>query len=68
MRQREPAVMVQVHGDDSFLRLIKAAGVPATSRTLPVDLPHPDLDARYRIAAAWTPVPLTRVTVAISAV
>jgi len=47
----EPAVMVQVHGDDSFLRFIKAVGVPATSRTRPDDLPPHDFDAMYKIAA-----------------
>ncbi len=31
----EPAVMLQIHTDDSFLRFIKAVGQPATSRTLP---------------------------------
>jgi quercetin dioxygenase-like cupin family protein len=30
-----PARMLLVHGDDSFLRLIRALGVPARSRTLP---------------------------------
>jgi mannose-6-phosphate isomerase-like protein (cupin superfamily) len=31
----EPAVMLQVHADDSFLRFIRAVGQPAASRTLP---------------------------------
>src|ERR1022692_3092986 len=31
----QPARMLQVHQDDSFLRFIRAVGVPATARTVP---------------------------------
>jgi mannose-6-phosphate isomerase-like protein (cupin superfamily) len=34
----EPAVMLQVHADDSFLRFIREAGQPAPGRTLPPGL------------------------------
>jgi len=47
----EPAVMLQVHTDDSFLRFIRAAGRPAVSRTLPPAGPPADLDSAFRIAA-----------------
>ena len=47
----EPAVMLQVHTDDSFLRFIRAAGRPATSRTLPPAGPPADLDGAFRAAA-----------------
>lgn len=33
-----PARMLLVHGDDSFLRLVRSLGVPARSRTLPPGL------------------------------
>jgi mannose-6-phosphate isomerase-like protein (cupin superfamily) len=46
----EPAVMLQVHEDDSFLRFIRAAGRPAASRTLPPAGPPADLDSAFRIA------------------
>lgn len=32
----QPARMLQVHEDDSFLRFIRAVGLPATTRSLPV--------------------------------
>jgi len=47
----EPAVMLQVHADDSFLRFIRAAGRPAASRTLPPAGSVTDLDSAFRIAA-----------------
>jgi len=47
----EPAVMLQVHTDDSFLTFIKAAGRPATSRTLPDDQAVTDLDVAFKVAA-----------------
>jgi hypothetical protein len=47
----EPAVMLQVHADDSFLRFIKAVGQPATSRTLPAGRPDADLDTAFQVAA-----------------
>ena len=46
----EPAVMLQVHADDSFLRFIRAAGL-AASRTWPPAGPAADLDSAFRIAA-----------------
>jgi mannose-6-phosphate isomerase-like protein (cupin superfamily) len=47
----EPAVMLQVHSDDSFLRFIQAVGRPATSRGLPPgDMPM-DMDAAFQAAA-----------------
>ena len=33
-----PARMLLIHGDDSFLRLVRSLGVPAPSRTLPSGL------------------------------
>lgn len=49
---REPARMLQVHQDDSFLRFIRAAGKPAASRSLPgrtqLGIPFDDMP---RIAA-----------------
>jgi hypothetical protein len=47
----KPAVMLQVHADDSFLRFIRAAGEPTASRTLPPAGPVADLDSTFRIAA-----------------
>jgi mannose-6-phosphate isomerase-like protein (cupin superfamily) len=47
----EPAVMLQVHADDSFLRFIEAVGQPAASRTLPAGLPGTDLDTAFQAAA-----------------
>ena len=46
----EPAVMLQVHADDSFLRFIRAAGRPAAVRTLPPAEPPTDLDAAFEAA------------------
>jgi hypothetical protein len=34
--------MLLIHGDDSFLRLVQALGVPASTRTLPRDMPPVD--------------------------
>jgi mannose-6-phosphate isomerase-like protein (cupin superfamily) len=47
----EPAVMLQVHADDSFLRFIREAGRPAAARTLPPAGPPADLDAAFHAAA-----------------
>jgi mannose-6-phosphate isomerase-like protein (cupin superfamily) len=48
----EPAVMLQVHSDDSFLRFIRAAGQPAPSRSLPPGLVlATDMDAALEVAA-----------------
>jgi len=47
----EPAVMLQVHADDSFLRFIREAGRPAAARTLPPAGPSADLDAAFQAAA-----------------
>ena len=49
----EPAVMLQVHTDDSFLRFVKTVGQPATSRTLPAGPPDAemDMDTAFRVAA-----------------
>ena len=48
----QPAVMLQVHADDSFLRFIRTVGQPALSRTLPPDgLPASDMDAAFEAAA-----------------
>jgi mannose-6-phosphate isomerase-like protein (cupin superfamily) len=47
----EPAVMLQVHTDDSFLRFVRAVGRPAHSRTLPSSLPEGDMDAALQVAA-----------------
>jgi len=48
----EPAVMLQVHADDSFLRFIRAVGRPAPSRTLPPGLIlATDMDAAIEVAA-----------------
>ena len=47
-----PAVMLQVHSDDSFLRFIRAVGQPAASRTLPSGLVlTTDMDAAVEVAA-----------------
>ncbi len=46
----EPAVMLQVHTDDSFLRFVRAIGRPASSRTLPPAGPS-NLDAAFEVAA-----------------
>jgi hypothetical protein len=35
---RQPARMLLVHADDSFLRLVRSLGIPAPSRTLPSDM------------------------------
>jgi mannose-6-phosphate isomerase-like protein (cupin superfamily) len=48
----EPAVMLQVHADDSFLRFIRAVGKPAPNRTLPPGLVlATDMDAAIEAAA-----------------
>jgi mannose-6-phosphate isomerase-like protein (cupin superfamily) len=48
----KPAVMLQVHADDSFLRFIREAGQPAPSRTLPPGLVlATDMDAAIETAA-----------------
>lgn len=47
----EPALMLQVHADDSFLRFIKAVGTPAPTRTLPSGELEMDFDAVYAVAA-----------------
>ena len=48
----EPAVMLQVHADDSFLRFIRAVGRPAPSRTLPPGLVlATDMDGAIEVAA-----------------
>ncbi len=47
----KPAVMLQTHANDDFLRFIHQAGVPATSRIQPPDQPL-DFDALYQVAAA----------------
>jgi mannose-6-phosphate isomerase-like protein (cupin superfamily) len=47
----EPAVMLQVHADDSFARFIREAGRPAASRTLPPGGQPADLDAAFEVAA-----------------
>jgi len=48
----EPAVMLQVHADDSFLRFIRAVGKPAPSRNLPPGLIlATDMDAAIEAAA-----------------
>ena len=48
----EPAVMLQVHADDSFLRFVQAVGQPAPSRTLPPSgMPAGDMEAALEVAA-----------------
>ena len=48
----EPAVMLQVHADDSFLRFVRAVGRPAPSRTLPPGIfPAGDMDTALEVAA-----------------
>jgi mannose-6-phosphate isomerase-like protein (cupin superfamily) len=48
----EPAVMLQVHSDDSFLRFIRAVGQPAPARTLPPGLILAmDMEAALTVAA-----------------
>jgi len=47
----EPAVMLQVHADDSFLRFVQAVGQPAPSRTVPAAPATTDLEAAFRVAA-----------------
>ena len=47
----QPAVMLQVHTDDSFLRFVKTVGWPATSRTLPAGPPAADMDTAFKVAA-----------------
>jgi mannose-6-phosphate isomerase-like protein (cupin superfamily) len=44
----QPAVMLQVHADDSFLRFIAAIGVPAAGHPEP---PMVDLDEAFKVAA-----------------
>jgi len=47
-----PAVMLQVHADDSFLRFIRAVGQPADSHTLPRGLVMAaGMDAALEVAA-----------------
>jgi mannose-6-phosphate isomerase-like protein (cupin superfamily) len=47
----EPAVMLQVHSDDSFLRFIRAVGQPAASHTLPAGVVlATDMDAALEVA------------------
>jgi mannose-6-phosphate isomerase-like protein (cupin superfamily) len=48
----EPAVMLQVHQDDSFLRFMKGIGRPAPALTLPEGPMSVDLDTAFRVAAA----------------
>jgi len=48
----QPAIMMQVHTDGSFLDFIRQVGVPATDRTPPRPDGPPDLDALYQVAAA----------------
>jgi len=48
----EPAVMLQVHEDDSFLRFIRAVGRPAAARTLPPAGPPTNLDTAFQVAAS----------------
>ena len=47
----EPAVMLQVHAEDSFLRFVRQAGQPTASRTLPPAGAPIDLDTAFRVAA-----------------
>ncbi len=48
----EPAVMLQVHADDSFLRFIRAVGQPTATRTLPPGLVlATDMDTALEVAA-----------------
>jgi mannose-6-phosphate isomerase-like protein (cupin superfamily) len=47
----EPAVMLQVHADDSFLRFVRAIGRPAPSHTVPAAPATVDLDEAFRVAA-----------------
>jgi hypothetical protein len=47
----EPAVMLQVHADDSFLRFVRAIGQPAPSRTVPAAPATVDREAAFRVAA-----------------
>jgi mannose-6-phosphate isomerase-like protein (cupin superfamily) len=46
-----PAVMLQVHADDSFLRFVRAVGQPAASRTVPATPATVDLEAAFKVAA-----------------
>jgi mannose-6-phosphate isomerase-like protein (cupin superfamily) len=48
----QPAVMIQVHGDGSFLDFIRQVGAPATNAAAPATQGPPDFDAMYRVAAA----------------
>ncbi len=49
----QPAVMMQVHADGSFLDFIRQAGVPATDRAVPPRPEQPpDFGALYEVAAA----------------
>ena len=45
----QPARMLQVHQDDSFLRFIQAVGIPAATRTVPattqLSIPFEDMPA-----------------------
>ena len=47
----EPAVMLQVHADDSFLRFVRAVGRPAPTHTVPSGPPQGDMDAALQAAA-----------------
>jgi mannose-6-phosphate isomerase-like protein (cupin superfamily) len=48
----EPAVMLQVHADDSFLRFVRTVGQPAASHTLPPGLVvSGGMDAALEVAA-----------------
>jgi mannose-6-phosphate isomerase-like protein (cupin superfamily) len=47
----EPAVMLQVHAEDSFLRFVREAGQPTASRTLPPAGAPVDLDTAFQVAA-----------------
>jgi hypothetical protein len=43
--------MLVIHGDDSFLRLVRTLGEPAQARTLPVGLPQVGLPELERALA-----------------
>jgi mannose-6-phosphate isomerase-like protein (cupin superfamily) len=47
----QPAKMLQIHADDSFLRFVRTVGTPTTDRALPPE-PHPmDFDRAFQVAA-----------------
>jgi uncharacterized protein (TIGR03086 family) len=48
----QPARMLLVHADDSFLRLVRSIGVPAPSRTLPSDMAQVSLEKLERALEA----------------